>query len=112
MTVHNVTSYDAWKSIVDTGAPVVVDFHGESWCGPCRRFSPTFTKVAEERPDITFVKVDVDVADAEFKNDFEFQSVPAVFVVNDNTTTQVEALPGPAFLRKVNEYVPTDGDSY
>lgn len=110
MTVQHVTKYEEWKSIVDTGDPVVVDFHGESWCGPCRRFSPTFERVAGERPDITFVKVDVDVAEPEFRNDFEFQSVPSVFVVNDSKITQVEALPGPAFLRKVNEHVPT-GDS-
>lgn len=106
MTVKHVTSYSEWKSIVDTGAPVVVDFHGESWCVPCRRFAPTFAKVADERPDITFVKVDVDVADPEFREEFEFMTVPSVFVVNNNQTVKVAAAPGPAFLREVNQHVP------
>jgi thioredoxin 1 len=110
LTVKHITSYTEWKSIVDTGAPVVVDFHGESWCVPCRRFSPTFIKAADERPDITFVKVDVDVADPEFKNDFDFLSVPSVFIVKDNQITQIEARPGLAFIGKVNEHVP-DGDN-
>jgi thiol-disulfide isomerase/thioredoxin len=110
LTVKHVTTYDEWKSIVDTGEPVVVDFHGEAWCAPCRRFAPTFTKVAGERPDITFVKVDVDVADAEIRKPFNFTSVPSVYAVKGNEYIQLEAGAGPAFLREVNQHVP-NGDS-
>lgn len=106
MSIQNITSYTEWKKVVDTGAPVVVDFHGEAWCAPCRAFSPTFKKVAEERPDITFVKVDVDVADPDFLKDFSFQSVPSVFVVEGEKITPIKHGTGPAFLRKVNEHVP------
>jgi len=46
--------------VLESDAPVVVDFHAD-WCPPCRVMSPILAELADERPDVRFVKVDVDV---------------------------------------------------
>ncbi len=38
---------------------VVVDFFA-TWCGPCMRLSPLIEELAEQHPEITFIKVDCD----------------------------------------------------
>lgn len=54
-----IKSEDDLNNIIKTGN-VVVDFHGEAWCGPCQQLAPIFKKVAEETTNVTFAKVNVD----------------------------------------------------
>ena len=45
--------------VLESDAPVVVDFTA-AWCPPCRVMSPIVDELAKERPDVRFVKLDVD----------------------------------------------------
>ena len=45
--------------VLESDAPVVVDFTA-AWCPPCRVMNPILAELAEERPDVRFVKLDVD----------------------------------------------------
>jgi len=51
----------AWdKAIADAGDKLMVVDFTATWCGPCQRIAPLFAQMADEIPDVVFVKVDVD----------------------------------------------------
>lgn len=42
---------------------VVVDFHAEAWCGPCRTMGPIVKKVAQKFDNVKFFKCNIDEFD-------------------------------------------------
>jgi thioredoxin 1 len=64
--------------VLESDAPVVVDFHAV-WCGPCRVMSPILSELADERPDVRFVKLDVD-ANVETAVRYGILSMPTLMV--------------------------------
>jgi thioredoxin 1 len=59
--------------------PVVLLEFGAVWCMPCQKFLPQFKRFAQKHPEITCVKVDVDV-DPAVVSEYKIQSVPQVMV--------------------------------
>lgn len=54
----------------------VLDFWA-SWCGPCKRIAPAFSRLAQENPSATFYKVDADEAGvSDLVNDLRIESLP------------------------------------
>jgi thioredoxin 1 len=54
---------DTFEQAVTGDGIVLVDFWA-AWCGPCRRFAPTFEQASEQHPDIVFGKVDTEAEPA------------------------------------------------
>jgi len=55
---------------------VLVDFWAD-WCGPCKRFSPIYSKVSESHDDVVFGKVDTE-AEQELAAGMEIQAIPTL----------------------------------
>ena len=52
------------------------------WCGPCRMVGPLLEEIAEERPDIKVVKINVD-QEQELARQFKVMSIPTLAVVKN-----------------------------
>jgi len=75
----DLESFD--RVVLRSEAPVLVDFYAD-WCRPCQMLAPTLEELAQERPDVKIVKIDVE-RNPELAGHFRVSSIPAVMVFKD-----------------------------
>ena len=75
--INKVAEYD---DAIKEGV-VLVDFFA-TWCGPCRMLSPLLEEIAEENPDLTILKIDVDEA-SELAMRYGIQAIPTLMLFKD-----------------------------
>lgn len=81
MLVKDMNKENFQEEVVQSDKPVLVDFWA-SWCGPCRMVSPIVDEIAQERPDVKVVKVNVD-QEQELALQFGVISIPTLVVMKD-----------------------------
>ena len=81
MFAINVNYENFREEVLNSEKPVLLDFWAP-WCGPCRMVSPILEEIAQERPDIKVVKVNVD-EQPQLAAQFGVMSIPALMVVKD-----------------------------
>ena len=55
------------------------------WCGPCRMYAPTFTKVADKFKDqIDVVEVDVDQDTEGLAGEYKVRNIPFTVMVRED----------------------------
>ena len=67
---------ETFDSMVTSGL-TLVDFWA-SWCGPCQMFGPIFESVSEMKPDVNFVKFEIDETNRRTPAKFGIRSIPSV----------------------------------
>ena len=82
-----------FEQIINTDKPVLIDFYAD-WCGPCRMVSPLVDEIAEENPQYTVGKINVD-NEPELAQAFAVSSIPMLVVIKNGKITNqaVGAMP-------------------
>ncbi len=76
--IESVEEYDA---LLGETKSVFVDFYAD-WCGPCKMLGPVVEELANENPDVTFIKVNVDDT-PEIAQRYGIMSIPTLISFKD-----------------------------
>lgn len=74
--MKNLTTFDFQDNIED-GISLVKFW--ASFCGPCKRYAPTFDAFAEENPDIKCFSVDAE-AEQDLCSEYNVSSIPVTLL--------------------------------
>lgn len=85
MSVKIITSENFEKEVMGSDNPVLLDFYAD-WCGPCQMMAPFVHEIADEHPEITVGKINVDEEPA-LAQKFGIVSIPALFVLKNGEVT-------------------------
>lgn len=81
MSVKAITKETFQQEVLNAPGTVLLDFWA-AWCGPCRMVSPIVDEIAEEMPELTVGKINVD-EEAELAAAFQIVSIPTLVVIRN-----------------------------
>lgn len=74
-----------FDTLLTSEQPVLIDFWA-SWCGPCQMIAPIIENLAEDHPQITVAKVNVDEAPS-IAIRYGVESIPTLIAMRGGEVT-------------------------
>lgn len=90
MSIRAIVNLAEFAGIIRQPRLTVVDFHAV-WCGPCKTIAPHLQRLADEKKNSTFLKVDVDQAQ-EIAAEYRIRAMPTFLFFKNGQ--QVDMLEG------------------
>lgn len=99
-----------FEQVLNESEVLFIDFWA-SWCGPCVRFAPTYEKVSEQYPNVTFGKVDTE-DQQQLAGMFGIRSIPTIAIFRDQVQLfrEAGALPEPGLVSLIDQTLALDMD--
>lgn len=80
LALREIQSEGEFNQIIQQKPHVVVDFYA-SWCAPCQRMMTVLSDIEKEFPNVTFIKVNIDLL-KNVANSYKVLSIPTLIFFN------------------------------
>ena len=103
MSIQEINTVQFESEVLKSEKPVLVDFYAP-WCGPCRMLRPILEELADEKPAVKFVSIDVDQNEA-LAAQFGISSIPCVILFENGKVAEqsIGLRPKDFFLEMLGE---------
>lgn len=92
------------KSIIASGAPVVIDFWA-TWCGPCMRMSPVIDELAQQYDgQVQIGKYNIE-EETELYDEYRIMSIPTILFFKNGEQVRDLRLAGSQSKAKLEENI-------
>lgn len=86
--IIKITADNFNDEVINKNGKVLVDFYAD-WCGPCKMISPIIEEIANEYPEISVCKVNVDVT-PEFAIRYNVVSIPTLILFENGNVKDMK----------------------
>ena len=86
--IIKITADNFNDEVINKNGKILVDFYAD-WCGPCKMISPIIEEIANEYPEISVCKVNVDVT-PEFAIRYNVVSIPTLILFENGNVKDMK----------------------